>query len=190
MLTLLFLLGVGAVIYHVTRSNAANRRPSLDNPTPNGTAGGLPTASAYAHSPHAMHSLPPQGYGVASGHAMPGVSPTAAVVLTTGEVLPGREIAEILDVVTYQGARSTNALQQFLQGSNAQDTLHQMRRTCLHGLRNEAALLGADAVVCVRMDPFHSGDGLLLMSASGTAVRTVARRRGEMDDPGHPLDSA
>jgi uncharacterized protein YbjQ (UPF0145 family) len=163
MFTLLLLLGVGAVIYQITRSKTANRRVSLNDATSNGTAADQSIATTRAHSG----------------------SPSATVVLTTGEVLPSREIAEILDIVTYQGTRSTNAWQQFLQGSNAQDTLSQMRRTCLHGLRSEAALLGADAVVCVRIDPFEHRDGILMMSASGTAVRTVggggAAAGGEVD---------
>lgn len=184
MFTLLFLLGVGAIIYHLTRSKAANRRVSLNSS--HGTAADRLTTAAAAHSsPVDMHCLTPQEHGVAPNQTRLGVLPTATVVLTTGEVLPSREIAEILDIVTYQGTRSTSAWQQFLQGSNAQDTLHQMRRTCLNGLRNEAASLGADAVVCVRIDPFEHRDGILMMSASGTAVRTTggggAAAVGEVD---------
>jgi uncharacterized protein YbjQ (UPF0145 family) len=118
----------------------------------------------------------------------------AAVVITTESSIPGREIVEIVDVITAESVMGINLLKDALAGINdvfggraegIQQELRSARRLCLQELKEEAAAVGADAVVGVRLDYSEFGGqsrSMVFLVASGTAVRTAPR----VSDLPHP----
>ena len=109
--------------------------------------------------------------------------PVPSKHLTTTFTVPGREIREPLGVVTAECVLGINIFRDLLGGlrdivggrsGTHQQALRNARQTCLDELAAEAEALGADAVVGVDLDYSEisgSGKGMVLLVASGTAVK-------------------
>ncbi|MAU41238.1 MAG: hypothetical protein CMF31_06420 [Kordiimonas sp.] len=111
------------------------------------------------------------------------------VILTTSYVVAGREIEREIEVITAECVFGMNIIRDFFnsvrdilggRSGSTQDVLRDARKTALQELRNEAASLGADAVIAIDLD-YHemSGgnkNGMLMIVASGTAVKLSAGR--------------
>jgi len=104
------------------------------------------------------------------------------MIVTTTESIPGHEI-EILDVVVGSTVRSkhlgkdiTASLKSLVGGELQEYTemLSEARKEAMNRMINEAARLGADAVVNVRFATSQTGPQAAELMAYGTAVR--ARR--------------
>ena len=83
------------------------------------------------------------------------------MIMTTTPFIEGRRITEYKGVVF--GGRSNTYEQELMQA----------RQTALKELSDRAAALGADAVVGIDIDyeTLGSNNGMLMVTASGTAVR-------------------
>ena len=109
------------------------------------------------------------------------------IVLTTESAISTHTITERMGIVTYEAAFGMGLiLDIFTQFSDffggrsktTQKTLRRARNAVLRGLRQEALLFGADAVVGIDLDYNQfSGQGksMLFLVGSGTAVRWRAR---------------
>jgi len=106
----------------------------------------------------------------------------ASKIATTPD-FPGREIRDVLGIVTAECVLGVNIFRDVLGGlrdivggrsGTHQKALKQARETCLEDLAERAGELGADAVVAVDLDYNEisgGGKGMLFLVASGTAVR-------------------
>jgi uncharacterized protein YbjQ (UPF0145 family) len=107
----------------------------------------------------------------------------ARIVLTTTATVPNREIKEVLNIISAEVAVGMNIFKDMFsavrdvvggRAGSVQDTLRDLRNQALEELREEAARVGADAVVGVDLDYSEfSGGGrsMLFIVANGTAVR-------------------
>jgi uncharacterized protein YbjQ (UPF0145 family) len=127
----------------------------------------------------------PQGYS--GGLTCPAclADPLAAritrMILTTADSIEGQKVATTLEIVAVEHVIGLTFWQQlftdFEKGGRSKTiskALRDMRRACLQGLREEAAELGADAVIGVRLSYSEIGaesKEMFMMIASGTAVR-------------------
>jgi uncharacterized protein YbjQ (UPF0145 family) len=115
------------------------------------------------------------------------VSPVDAgrVVLTTTSGLDGRRVREYRGIVAGEAIVGANlfrdifaSIRDLVGGRSAsyEKVLTHARETALQELRERAAELGADAVLAVDIDyeVLGQGNGMLMVSASGTAVVTVS----------------
>jgi uncharacterized protein YbjQ (UPF0145 family) len=105
------------------------------------------------------------------------------IVLTTTATVPNREIKEVVNIISAEVAVGMNIFKDMFSavrdvvGGRAgavQDTLRDLRNHALEELREEAARVGADAVVGVDLDYSEfSGGGrsMLFIVANGTAVK-------------------
>lgn len=103
--------------------------------------------------------------------------------LTTTHTFPGREVAELLGIVTAECVLGINVFRDMLGGlrdifggrsGSHQKALRQARETCLEELASRAGELGAHAVIGVDLDFSEisgGGKGMVFLVASGTAVR-------------------
>ena len=109
------------------------------------------------------------------------------IVLTTESAITSHRITERLGIVTYEAAFGMGLLSDIFtsfsdvvggRSKATQKTLRSARNAVLRGLRQEALLLGADAVVAIDLDYSEfSGQGksMLFLVGSGTAVRWKAQ---------------
>lgn len=106
-------------------------------------------------------------------------------IIVTTPTVPGREIVEPLGIVSAQVAFGMNALKDIAtawrdvvggRANSLQGILADSRKQVLVDLANEAIALDADAVVGVDIDmsEFSAGGGMVMMIATGTAVRLAA----------------
>ncbi len=107
------------------------------------------------------------------------------VIATTGLTIPNREILEIVDVISAEAAMGVNVFRDIAaslrdafggRSQSLQQVMKQARQTCMDELRKEAHAIGADAIVAVDLgySEYSSslvGGGMLLVTATGTAVR-------------------
>ena len=114
------------------------------------------------------------------------------MIQTTTNTLDGRTVSEYLGVVTGEAILGANIVRDLFAGvrdivggrSGAyEEELRRAREIALQEMEAEAAARGADAVIGIDLDyETVGGQGSMLMvSASGTAVRLGARVRS-----GHP----
>ncbi|MGM0578766.1 MAG: YbjQ family protein [Myxococcota bacterium] len=108
--------------------------------------------------------------------------------ITTTFVVPGQANAEVLGVVGAEAAIGMNIFKDFFtsvrdvvggRSKSLQKVLRQARQQCLADLAEEAKALNADAVVGASFayEQFSGqGKSMVLVVASGTAVKTVRRR--------------
>jgi uncharacterized protein YbjQ (UPF0145 family) len=114
----------------------------------------------------------------------------ARLPVTTTPTLPGRMIAQAVDVVSAECAYGMNVLKDFFAGvtdvvggrsGSTQRVLRDARRQVMAELRAEAFALDADAVVGVRLD-FNEfsggGKSMLFVVATGTAVKLAPLGKG------------
>ena len=103
------------------------------------------------------------------------------MIITTTPTLDGRQIDRYLGVVSGEAILGANIVQDIFAGirdivggrSGAYETeLRQAKALALHDLAENAAALGANAVVGVDLDYENLGSqgGMLMVNASGTAV--------------------
>lgn len=109
---------------------------------------------------------------------------SANIILTTSMFVSCRDIDYELDVITYECAYGMNIFRDLFASvrdivggrSKAVETvLRDARKVVMHGLREEALNLGADAVIAIDIDYSElSGggkSGMLVAIATGTAVK-------------------
>lgn len=106
------------------------------------------------------------------------------MIVTTAEVIPGREISETLGVVMGSTVRArwfgrdiAAAFKQIVGGEikSYTDMMEAARKQALNRLTEEAAGLGADAVIAVRFTSTQIMTGAAEILAYGTAVRLKGR---------------
>lgn len=107
----------------------------------------------------------------------------AKLPITTTDALPGYRVTDVLDVVTAENALNVTVFSDFLMGitevaagrnATMQLAIRKARGACLMELREEALLLGGNAVIGVHVQyvQFTGGSkSIILLAASGTAVR-------------------
>jgi uncharacterized protein YbjQ (UPF0145 family) len=108
--------------------------------------------------------------------------PHATLVMTTTALVQGRPVAEYLGVVAAQTIVGANVVREIMAGfrdflggrsSSYERVLQKARAQALQMMEDEAAGLGADAVIGIDLDFQTVGPhgSLIMVSASGTAVR-------------------
>jgi len=102
------------------------------------------------------------------------------MLVTTTPGVDGRPVTEYLGVVTAQGVLGVNAFKDVsagvrnIFGGRAKSYENELAggvSDVLAEIEEQATKLGADAVVGVDIDYESVGDTMLMVSASGTAVR-------------------
>jgi len=102
------------------------------------------------------------------------------MLTTTTPGIEGHRITEYLGVVTAQGVLGVNAFKDVSAGmrnifggraKSYENELASGVSDVLAEIEQQAAKLGADAVVGVDIDYESVGDNMLMVSASGTAVK-------------------
>jgi len=102
------------------------------------------------------------------------------MIVTTTPGVAGREIGEYLGVVTAQSVLGVNAFKDVSAGmrnifggrsKSYENELASGVSDSLAEMEQQAQALGADAVVGVDIDYESVGSNMLMISASGTAVR-------------------
>jgi uncharacterized protein YbjQ (UPF0145 family) len=113
--------------------------------------------------------------------------------ITTGLTIPGREIADVVDVITSEAGMGINLFKDIAnawrdavggRSKSLQGILREAREACLWELRQEARRRFADAVIGVDLDytEFSStlvSGGMVMVVASGTAVRLAPEVVGD-----------
>ena len=104
------------------------------------------------------------------------------MILTTTQTIEGRTIVEYKGIVFGEVISGVNFFKDFGAGirnliggrsSSYEKELLEVRRKALSELEERARLMGADAVVGIDIDyeVLGEGGGMLMVTASGTAVR-------------------
>ena len=104
------------------------------------------------------------------------------MILSTVPTIAEREIAATIGVVTGEAIIGANIFSDFLAGvtnivggraTGYENALREARDIAMREMSEEAARLGADAVVGVDLDYETLGveNGMLMVSATGTAVK-------------------
>jgi uncharacterized protein YbjQ (UPF0145 family) len=102
------------------------------------------------------------------------------MIVTTTNAVEGREITEYLGVVCAQSVLGVNAFKDVAAGMrnvfggrsrSYENELSAGVAGTLEELEQQAAALSADAVLAVDIDYETVGNNMLMVSASGTAVR-------------------
>lgn len=105
------------------------------------------------------------------------------MIVTTTPSIEGYEITDYCGVVFGEVIAGVNFVKDFVAGlsnffggrsGTYEEELIQAREAALTELRDRASNLGADAVVGIKMDyeVLGSDNGMLMVTVSGTAVRT------------------
>ena len=102
------------------------------------------------------------------------------MLITTTPGIEGRPVTEYLGIVTAQGVLGVNAFKDVsagvrnILGGRAKSYVNELASgvsDALAEMEKQAAKLGADAVVGVDVDYESVGSNILMVSASGTAVK-------------------
>ncbi|MBK8907614.1 MAG: heavy metal-binding domain-containing protein [Rhodospirillales bacterium] len=105
------------------------------------------------------------------------------MIMTTTESIAGRTIDDYLGIVSGEAVMGTNIFRDMFAGirdivggraGSYEKELRKAKRTALEEMAEQAAELGADAVVGIDLDYEHLGIGdrsMLMVSANGTAVK-------------------
>jgi len=102
------------------------------------------------------------------------------MILTTTSVVDGHQVKQYLGVVTGEAIMGANIVRDIFATvtdvvggrSGAYETkLRQARDIALREMREEAEKLGANAVLGIDLDYEVIREGMLMVSASGTAAR-------------------
>lgn len=113
---------------------------------------------------------------------LPDPNPEPQVTLTTAPTLEGFRVVQTIDIVTAEAVMGMNIFRDAMaqvrnivggRSTTTQKALREARDTCLRELKNEAAGLGANAVIAMKLDYAEftgGGSGMLFLVASGTAV--------------------
>jgi len=104
------------------------------------------------------------------------------MIVTTTPSIEGRQVREYLGIVSGEAILGANIFRDLFAGvrdivggrsGSYEKVLGEARETALQELQEAARLRGADAVVGVDLDyeVLGQGNGMLMVTASGTAVR-------------------
>ncbi|HHY21726.1 MAG TPA: YbjQ family protein [Bacilli bacterium] len=102
------------------------------------------------------------------------------MIITTTNVLQGRDIDEYLNIVSGEAIMGANVVRDFLAGitdiiggrSGAYESkLAEGREIAIQEMKERARQLGADAVIGVDLDFETLRDGMMVCVATGTAVK-------------------
>lgn len=100
--------------------------------------------------------------------------------LSTTPTIPGRDCAETRGIVCGEAIMGANIFRDLVAGITDiiggrsgvyENKLREARHVALHEMALEARALGADAVVGIDLDYETIGESMLMVTASGTAVR-------------------
>ncbi|NTV15669.1 MAG: YbjQ family protein [Desulfobulbaceae bacterium] len=112
-----------------------------------------------------------------------GESDIGHIILTTAPQIDGIKIIKHIDIITSECAFGINLFKDFFAGvsdffggrsGSTEKVLRDARKLCLNGLRKEAAMIEADAVIAVKLDYSEfsgKGKSMLFLAACGTAVK-------------------
>jgi len=103
------------------------------------------------------------------------------IIVTTTDYVEGKNIDEYLDIVTGEAIVGANFLRDFMAGitdviggrsASYEKSLRKAKNIAIKELKENAAELGANAVVGIDLDYETMGKegGMMMVSASGTAV--------------------
>ncbi|HAF16818.1 MAG TPA: hypothetical protein DCG84_00600 [Peptococcaceae bacterium] len=102
------------------------------------------------------------------------------MIMTTTPLIEGKPVKEYLGIVTGEAIMGANIVRDFFAAvtdivggrSGAYETkLSQARKVALQEMAEDAKVLGANAVIGIDIDYEVVRDGMLMVTASGTAVR-------------------
>lgn len=111
----------------------------------------------------------------------------ASVVVTTTPIVPGRAVAEVVDVVSGECVYGVNVLRDMLasvvdvtggRNGTAETVLRDARLAAVARIKGEAFAIGADAVIGMQLavnELAGGGKSMLFVVATGTAVRLAPR---------------
>lgn len=105
------------------------------------------------------------------------------MIISTTPTLEGRPVKDYLGIVTGEAIIGANIFKDLLaavrdvvggRSASYEKALRSAREDALKEMANEAAGRGADAVIAVDLDyeVLGAGNGMLMVTASGTAVKT------------------
>lgn len=103
------------------------------------------------------------------------------MLVTTTHEIQGKQIQDYLGIVVGETILGTNifrdigaGLRDLVGGRSGayEKKMNEARETAINEMEEKARALGADAVVGVDIDYETVGNGMMMVSASGTAVRT------------------
>ena len=104
-----------------------------------------------------------------------------AIIVTTTPSIEGRKITEYLGPVFAEHASGINMFKDFFvsvsdsmggRSGTLQKVLRGMQKSVINDLRKQASALGAQAIVGVDFDYLEYREGMLILVANGTAVKT------------------
>ena len=102
------------------------------------------------------------------------------MIVTTTNMVQGREVAEYLGIVSGEVIMGANVVRDFLAGitdiiggrsGSYESKLAEGRKLALDEMKGKASALGANAVIGVDLDFETLRDGMMMIIATGTAVR-------------------
>ncbi|MED1721741.1 YbjQ family protein [Brevibacillus parabrevis] len=102
------------------------------------------------------------------------------MIVTTTSTVQGREIEAYLDIVSGEVIMGANVVRDFLAGitdiiggrsGSYESKLAEGREMALKEMKDKARALGANAVVGVDLDFETLREGMMMVIATGTAVR-------------------
>ena len=106
------------------------------------------------------------------------------MLVVTTPTVPGKEIVEVYGMVSGEAILGANIFKDFFAGirdivggrsAAYEQELRRAKEIAISEMENEAAALGANAIVAMDLDyeslQVGQGGGMLMVSANGTAVR-------------------
>ncbi|QSS97802.1 heavy metal-binding domain-containing protein [Psychroflexus sp. ALD_RP9] len=104
------------------------------------------------------------------------------MIVTTTQTVEGQPVKEYIDLVTGETIIGANVFKDFFasitdlvggRSSSYEKVLREAKETAVQEMKQKAASLGANAVLGVDLDyeTLGSGNGMLMVTASGTAVK-------------------
>ncbi|MFS0553030.1 YbjQ family protein [Brevibacillus sp. 179-C9.3 HS] len=102
------------------------------------------------------------------------------MIVTTTSMIQGKEVEEYLDIVSGEVIMGANVVRDFLAGitdiiggrsGSYESKLSEGREMAMREMKEKARALGANAVVGVDLDFETLREGMMMVIATGTAVR-------------------
>ncbi|UKK99100.1 YbjQ family protein [Brevibacillus brevis] len=102
------------------------------------------------------------------------------MIVTTTSMIQGKEVVEYLDIVSGEVIMGANVVRDFLAGitdiiggrsGSYESKLSEGRELALREMKEKARALGANAVIGVDLDFETLREGMMMVIATGTAVR-------------------
>ncbi|TKI54941.1 YbjQ family protein [Brevibacillus antibioticus] len=102
------------------------------------------------------------------------------MIVTTTSMIQGKEVEQYLDIVSGEVIMGANVVRDFLAGitdiiggrsGSYESKLAEGRELALREMKEKARALGANAVIGVDLDFETLREGMMMVIATGTAVR-------------------